>query len=289
MKAADDLFRSHKWQEAASIYEQILKADPTDAAALHQLAMARYSMKDWDAAIAAFQKSIAVRDESWEMFNIACAFALKGEKAQALTWLARAINHPKAIPLMLNLNDPDLQTLRGDPTFQALSEQLERAKAPCMFKDEARQFDFWIGEWDCFNPQGRQDGTSVIERFAGGCGILENWTGTFGGAGKSINFYDPVDGKWFQYWIGQNGVPIRLSGTFRDGAMRYESAQPLPDGSQSLIHLTFTKIDDDTVRQLSEASTNGGKTWTVNYDYKYVRKSRGSTSSSSPPMSQGVH
>jgi hypothetical protein len=250
--------------------------------------MARYSLKDWDAAIAAFQKSIAMRDESWEMFNVACVFALKGDKGQALVWLSRAVNHPKAIPQLLNVSDPDLESLRTDPQFQVLSEQLERLKAPCMFKPEARQFDFWIGEWDCFNPDGRKDGTSVIERFAGGCGILENWTDIFGGTGKSINFYDPADGKWFQYWIGQNGIPVRFAGTYSGGVMRYENAQSLPDGSKTITHLTFTELDADTVRQLSERSTDGGKTWTVNYNYKYVRRSKASASNSSPSLSSAV-
>jgi hypothetical protein len=36
--------------------------------------------------------------------------------------------------------------------------------------------------------------------------------------------------------------------------------------------LTFTRIDENRVRQLGENSSDGGKTWTVAYDLLYVRK-----------------
>src|SRR4051812_33627695 len=62
IKAADDLYKTGKWREAISAYEQIVKADPGNAVAWHQLAMSRYSLKEWDAAIAAFQKCITLRD-----------------------------------------------------------------------------------------------------------------------------------------------------------------------------------------------------------------------------------
>jgi len=40
----------------------------------------------------------------------------------------------------------------------------------------------------------------------------------------------------------------------------------------TLSRLTFSKIDENTVRQLTENSTDGGKTWNVGYDFKYTRK-----------------
>ena len=29
---------------------------------------------------------------------------------------------------------------------------------PCMSRAESRQFDFWVGEWDAYNPQGPKAG-----------------------------------------------------------------------------------------------------------------------------------
>lgn len=148
-----------------------------------------------------------------------------------------------------------------------------RPKSPCMSSAEARQFDFWVGEWDAYGPQGRKGGTSVIERIANGCGILENWTNaTDGGSGKSINFYDPRAGKWFQYWIGADGNPHRFSGTYKDGALRFEGEPYAQNGKKFITRLTFFDVDANTVRQLSEQSDDGGKTWSTVYDFKYVRR-----------------
>jgi hypothetical protein len=143
---------------------------------------------------------------------------------------------------------------------------------PCMQRAEYRQFDFWVGEWDAYGPRGRKGGTSVVERFADGCGILENWTGALGGSGKSINFYDPRAGRWFQYWIGADGNPQRFSGTYEDGALRYEGEPFTRGGRRFVTRLTFFDVDANTVRQLSEQSGDGGKTWSTVYDLKYVRR-----------------
>ncbi len=148
----------------------------------------------------------------------------------------------------------------------------DRQKYPCLYSAKARQFDFWVGEWDVYDPGGHKAGTSVIERVANGCGLLENWTGAMGGDGKSINFYDPQAGKWFQYWIGTDGNPQRYSGEYRDGALRFAGEPSTRNGKRFVSRLTFFNLDANTVRQLSERSEDDGKTWAVGYDFKYVRR-----------------
>jgi hypothetical protein len=53
--------------------------------------------------------------------------------------------------------------------------------------------------------------------------------------------------------------------------MRFEG-DSIANGKKVLNKLTFFKLDENTVRQLAESSADEGKTWTVNYDFKYVRK-----------------
>ena len=141
-----------------------------------------------------------------------------------------------------------------------------------MYSAEAKQFDFWVGEWDVFNPQGQKNGTSVIQKIANGCGVLENWRDIFGNEGKSINFFDNGTSKWYQYWIGSAGGPARYSGVYSDGALRYEGEPIVVNGVRTLRRLTFFNLDANTVRQFSEASSDDGKTWQTVYDFKYVRK-----------------
>jgi tetratricopeptide (TPR) repeat protein len=272
MQCAGELFKAQKWMEAAQAYEAIVKTEPDNAAAWYQLAMARYRLGQFADAAAAFQKNIHLNKNPTAMFNLACVYARMNEKDKAIEWLGRVFSPENKSAIFFDLNDPDLNSLHDDPRYKELWLSVDKRKNPCMYRAEARQFDFWVGEWDVFNQQGRKDGTSVIQRIANGCGILENWTSTIGGSGKSINFYDPLAGKWFQYWIGANGSPSRFSGVYQDGAIRYEGEPSTLNGKKIITRLTFFNVDANTVRQLAEQSTDDGQTWTTGYDYKYVRR-----------------
>ncbi len=45
-----------------------------------------------------------------------------------------------------------------------------------------------------------------------------------------------------------------------------------PDGTKLKRHLQFFNLSPDKVRQFSQGSTDGGKTWKVEYDFTYTRK-----------------
>jgi hypothetical protein len=47
---------------------------------------------------------------------------------------------------------------------------------------------------------------------------------------------------------------------------------PQPNGPSMRRHLQFFNLAPDTVRQFSQRSTDGGKTWTVEYDFTYHRR-----------------
>lgn len=269
---ADELFRAGKWAEAAAAYEAAVKAKPDDAAAWYGLASALYRLGQFAPAAEAFLKNVSLTKSPTAMFNLACVYSRAGEKDRAVEWLGRAFAPENKALYFLDLNDPDLSPLRDDPRYRALALSVDKLKNPCMYSAEARQLDFWVGEWEVFDPRGRKSGTSVIERVANGCGVLENWTSAAGGSGKSINFYDPRARKWFQYWIGADGNPARYSGVYRDGALRYEGEPFTQNGKTVITRLTFFDVDAVTVRQLSERSEDGGRTWSVGYDFKYVRR-----------------
>lgn len=271
MAAATELMAQKKYEAAAVSLEAIVKTEPQNGPAWYQLASARYFLKQYQAAADAYLKNIPISDNPFAMYNLAGVYSLIGDKERSLEWLQKAIDNPKMIFQVMDLNDNDFANVRDDSRFAVIRDKVDRKVRPCMYSNEARQFDFWVGEWEAYNPQGRHDAHSSIQRFAGGCGILENWMPLYGEGGKSINFYDAEEGKWFQYWIGSNGSPGRYSGAYRDGALRYEAESTGPDGKRILQKLTFIKIDANTVRQLSEKSDDEGKTWKVLYDYKYVR------------------
>ena len=136
---------------------------------------------------------------------------------------------------------------------------------------EHRQFDFWVGQWDV-TDKGKVVATSRIERFADGCGILENYTQNDGYSGKSINFYDGALKRWRQQWVDSVGNSSEWVGELRGGAMRFDGEAHRADGVKVTRNMTFTPLADGSVRQASDRSLDGGKTWLPGYDFVYVRK-----------------
>lgn len=268
---ADALFREGKWKDAAGAYKSIAEKDPKNVHAWRQLGMAYYQLKQYDASIKALEQEVSLSPNPNSMYNIACSQALAKRPEQALEWLEKAIA-ANLSPFVFPEKDSDLASLYDHPRFRHLITELDKKRRPCLYSEQSRQFDFWIGEWDVFAPSGMQVGTSVIERVSEGCAVLERWTNRGGTTGTSINFYDSGTDKWHQYWMGPTGVATRYEGAYEDGAIRYRGERKTAGGGTILLRLTFTPIDNNTVRQFAEQSENGGVTWTPSYDFKYVRK-----------------
>lgn len=143
--------------------------------------------------------------------------------------------------------------------------------SPCQ-APEYRQFDFWLGVWDVYNPSGIKVGDSRIERFIGSCVLLESYTGRKGYEGKSFNVYDASAKQWKQFWVDNGGVVLEFSGNFRADTLEYRASTKDTTGTTTLHRLSFYPLAPDSVRQLWEQSTNGGASWGVAFDGKYVRK-----------------
>lgn len=152
---------------------------------------------------------------------------------------------------------------------------LAQQATSCMDIPQARQFDFWIGEWDAYvTGSDKLAGYSSIQLASGGCMILENWTSVgqpF--SGKSMNFVDPVTLTWKQIWVGSNGLNVTefLNGEYRDGAMRFDYETKRPDGKTQFVKFHFYNTGKDEVRQLHQTSEDG-KSWVTTYDFTYKRK-----------------
>ena len=109
--------------------------------------------------------------------------------------------------------------------LSAFSSFSQASPSDCSTNAKNREFDFWVGEWNVFNPQKVQVGKSVITRIINGCAIQENWTSLGGGnyVGESINVYNDEKQKWEQYWFGSGGaINYAGEGEYRDGAMRFK-------------------------------------------------------------------
>ena len=144
-------------------------------------------------------------------------------------------------------------------------------KNPCSNKPDCRQLDFWIGEWDVMD-HGKKIATSSIRRIIGDCVIFENYSQPDGYSGKSFNFFDATLGKWRQTWVDTIGNVSEFTGEYNEKAMRFQGETHRQSGERVLRRLTLFDLGPDRVRQYSERSVDGGKTWSVAYDYIYIRR-----------------
>ena len=149
------------------------------------------------------------------------------------------------------------------------------AQAPTPAQDcsapEHRQFDFWIGEWTV-TAGGKAAGTNRIESVLKGCAIVEQWTSARGGHGTSLNFYDRATTTWSQAWMDEGGNALHLRGGLVEGRMVLSSAPRETGTGVDVQRITWSKNPDGTVRQLWEASADGGRTWRVAFDGLYTAR-----------------
>ena len=141
---------------------------------------------------------------------------------------------------------------------------------PCS-RPEFRQFDFWVGEWDVADEQGRIAGRNSITLEQNDCAIIERWASAKDGTGFSLDHFDPLSGLWKQHWVGL-GLILEMSGGLQDGAMVLEGKlQYLNEAKVTLLRGTWTPLPDGRVRQHFIESADDGKTWTEWFDGYYSK------------------
>lgn len=147
-----------------------------------------------------------------------------------------------------------------------------------------RNFDFWVGDWDVYDPKGKLVGSSQISRILGDCVIAEQWRGGGGVEGRSHNMYDASHGRWTQFWVDNGGNTLLLHGGLKGSAMVLVGEQPDPKtGKVSTQRITWWPLANHIVRQLWESSSDAGKTWIVAFDGRYQK-----AGSPPPPLHEDV-
>lgn len=152
-----------------------------------------------------------------------------------------------------------------------VAAQMERLR-PCSGASH-REFDFWVGNWRVTDRTGeRLLGTNRISRQHGGCVILEKWTSAAGTTGSSFNIFDERSKKWHQFWVDGSGTnwlswdeegnPATIRGGLVDGEMIMTAAP----GTTPMARGRWKLMEDGRVRQIFESSTDGGSTWTINFE-----------------------
>lgn len=272
MKAGDHATAERLFAELAGDPAQRGHATFRRAIALLHLGRIADARKSLDQAADAGYTPAAIA------FRRACAHALEGKVAAAIAELETAVANGLA-SLAFVENEPMLAAVRADAGYEAVKLALDRKARPCRHDPRHRAFDFWLGTWDV-RPAGAPDtappSENVITLEHEGCVVVEHWKSIGGGTGSSFNVFDPTRGQWFQTWVDSSGGLHEYRGNpdGKGNMIFSEGETPGGPGQPSRVptRLSFFRLADDKVRQLSEISLDGGNTWTVNYDLVYSRR-----------------
>lgn len=118
---ARKLSAEKKWKDATAAWEQVTGRNPVNGEYITSLGDAYYNNAQYPQAIEAYKKQIQFRYGFLPSaaYNIACCYALAGEKELAIQWLDRSFQmgfrsytHAQA--------DADLKILHGDPRFKKI-------------------------------------------------------------------------------------------------------------------------------------------------------------------------
>jgi hypothetical protein len=151
------------------------------------------------------------------------------------------------------------------------------APPPACEAAEHRQFDFWLGDWTVTRPDtGAEVGRNTITSAANGCALYEHWRSVRGGDGRSLNVYDRELKAWVQFWIGSDGVVLRLQGGRRGDTLVLEGELASAGGRQQQ-RITYTPADDGSVTQHWETSDDAGRTWATSFLGVYRRTAEAGT------------
>jgi hypothetical protein len=275
---ADSLFNVGDFRAAIPNYEAGLKKiqNPPNAQPWFRLGYSYHRLSQEQNAIGPFRKAEAINPQFPGLrVNMAKSYSVLGDISMSVAAIDSAVQTGFGNYKLLDA-DPHFENLRKSDQYAGLRSRVYNMAYPCETLPAARQFDFWLGEWDVYPTASPTviAGFNRISRKSSGCVIMEEWESAGAHNGVSINYFDPITGKWNQKWAGSGQDIVEFyDGEYSDGVIRFKFDAPAPIGGVAPTgRLTFTNLGTDKVRQHSEQSSDGGKTWVTIYDFTYIKR-----------------
>lgn len=272
-EVAEKYYDAEEWNLAIEAYQSLLKGNDSDSSlwfnlGTSQMKLGKYkeAQKSFDQAVQRYYSKVLTH------YNKAKTFAFNGENLPMLKQLNLAAENGFSAYPRINA-EKAFDPFRTTEAFKEVIERVTDNTHPCLKDANSRHFDFWIGEWDVM-VNGVKVGENSITRAIGGCAIHENYVTERAYAGQSINYFDPIDEKWHQHWVGSSGDVYNYLEIDRAPGMLQFQSDFLFGGQRSLSKLTFKLLENGDVKQLFESSTDGGETWTNAFDGIYKRKEK---------------
>lgn len=127
-----------------------------------------------------------------------------------------------------------------------------------------RDFDFVIGNWDFYTPDGTKIGEQIYTKREQDCLILEEWKLNSGGTGLGMTFVDPKSGLWHQVWMSPMFHIDYSGGLDEKGAMVLEGTiYPNNGDKSSAIRGIWARETDGSVKQEFFVLIDKTNTWEI--------------------------
>ena len=128
--------KSDRLEQANADYARLEQQASTDGEAWAKAGMNMLLLRELDRSISALLKAVNYLndDASTAMYNLACAYSLKGDRDSGIQWLEKSVNSGFDNPEKLTY-DPDINNLRPDARFAAI-EKLSNTLSLSQFNDK---------------------------------------------------------------------------------------------------------------------------------------------------------
>lgn len=271
-EVADSLYTQQLWSESIDAFLALLETEPVLADNWFKLARSYHEIGELSQAKTAYETALKKEysRKAQAKYHLARLFVEIGDNNAALLQLEELpeLGTPSAKVL---LAAKEFNVFKGNSRFEAVIQALR----PCS-AIEYRHFDFWLGEWNV-TAAGKANSTAQnkITSSKDGCAIVENYTAG-GFSGMSLNFFDVTSGKWHQSWMSNAGGAVYLEGGLTaSGAMRMSDSElPISKITGKVNRVTWTPLEDGSVRQLWEQKDMGSHSWATIFDGNYTKKNK---------------
>ncbi|MHB8424825.1 MAG: hypothetical protein ACYDB9_06675 [Gammaproteobacteria bacterium] len=146
------------------------------------------------------------------------------------------------------------------------------AAKPACAAPAYRQLDFWLGDWDVYDNDGRGPvvARDRVASILDNCVVLERYTQFGGITGESFNIYDQSRHVWHQTWVTNRGALLVLEGRFKDGVLT-EYAHSLNSRGRAVQWRATWRLQGHGVRETAYISKDDGKTWNTDFDLLFLK------------------
>jgi tetratricopeptide (TPR) repeat protein len=110
-----------EYRKALKTFDKAVEVRGDFSQAYRYKALSQYALDDFDGALTSFKRAVEIDPEdAGSTYNISCIYSRRGEIAEAVAWLKKAMIMDPSRYRTMAQRDPDLDNIRQDPRFKEL-------------------------------------------------------------------------------------------------------------------------------------------------------------------------